>query len=149
MSGGCVIDGESFDLTGILKVVKEQLAAKGISFETCCDAESEEGDDQPKVKVVCVAPNLCQTMEEMGRSPRDQVVMVRVDEPTATRLDAWVETGAVRSRSEAAALFINEGLKVRASELDKLNDALREVKNAKERLRREAREAFGIDEEGT
>ncbi len=65
--------------------------------------------------------------------------MVRVDQETAAKLDTWVETGAVKSRSEAAALFIREGLNVRASELERLNDALRSYADAKERLQREAR----------
>ena len=53
----------------------------------------------------------------------------------------------MKSRSEAAALFIREGLKVRASELERLNDALRSYADAKERLQREARDAFGLDDD--
>jgi hypothetical protein len=69
--------------------------------------------------------------------------MVRVDEGTSKALDAWVETGAVRSRSEAAALFIREGLQVRADELEQLKDALNGVEEAKHRLREKARQVFG------
>jgi hypothetical protein len=54
-----------------------------------------------------------------------------------------VETGAVKSRSEAAALFIKEGLKVRAKELEQLRGALKGVEEAKEKLRARAREVFG------
>ena len=72
--------------------------------------------------------------------------MVRVDQETTTKLDTWVETGAVKSRSEAAALFIREGLKVRESELDRLRDVLQSYNEAKDRLRREARDAFGLDD---
>lgn len=49
----------------------------------------------------------------------------------------------MRSRSEAAALFIQEGLKVREQELDQLGDALQGVEQAKERLREKARDVFG------
>jgi hypothetical protein len=49
----------------------------------------------------------------------------------------------VRSRSEAAALFIREGFKVRAAELEQLQDALRAVEEAKQRLSEKAREVFG------
>ena len=69
--------------------------------------------------------------------------MVRVDEDTRRKLDDWVGSGAVKSRSEAAALFIREGLKVRASELDKLGEAIQGVEEAKERLRKKARDVFG------
>ena len=106
----CVVDAGSFDLNAIFDTVKKQLAERGIDFEALCcpPAESAAGDGsaKAKVKVVCVAPNLKESVEEMGQAARDQVVMVRVDEETAEVLDAWVETGAVKSRSEAAALFI-------------------------------------------
>ena len=46
--------------------------------------------------------------------------------------------------SEAAALFIGEGLAVRASELDRLEEALHDVHAARERLRRAARDAVGL-----
>jgi hypothetical protein len=90
-----------------------------------------------------VAPSLKKSVKEMGESNRDQVVMVRVDHETSKTLDAWVETGAVKSRSEAAALFIREGLQVRASELEKLRGALDEVNAAKERLQERAKDVFG------
>lgn len=131
-------EGIGAELPRILEVVREQLRAHGIDLDAgCCGPESA------KIKVVCVAPDLKATVEELGKSPRDQVVMVRVDAETARDLDAWVETGAVRSRSEAAAVFMREGLQVRAAELSKLRDALREVESARERLRARAREVLG------
>jgi len=56
-----------------------------------------------------------------------------------------VETGAVKSRSEAAALFIKEGLRVRATELSELGESLREVEEARDRLRKRVREVLGED----
>ncbi len=94
-------------------------------------------------KVVCVSPDLKDSVDEMAKSQRDNVVMVRVDEETRNKLDAWVEAGAVKSRSEAAALFIREGLKVRRAELEKLEESLRDLQTAKERVREKAREVFG------
>jgi len=125
--------------SGLWTVIEAQLREQGIDLEaiTCADGQS------PKVKVVCVAPDLQESVVELGKSPRDQVVMVRVDEETSAALDAWVESGAVRSRSEAAALFIREGLKVRAGELEKLRDALRRVEQAKQHLHDRAREVLG------
>jgi Arc/MetJ-type ribon-helix-helix transcriptional regulator len=100
-----------------------------------------------KFKVVCVSPDLKDSVDEMAKSQRDHVVMVRVDEETSRKLDAWVEAGAVKSRSEAAALFIREGLKVRQAELDKLEESLRDLEKARERVREKAREVFGDREE--
>lgn len=144
--------GKKFvDVDGILKHVKSKLEGAGIHIDfegladsACCGPEGEG----PRMKVVCVAPGMKETVEAMGASPRDQVVMVRVDEETRKALDAWVETGAVKSRSEAAALFIREGLKVRKGELDELRESLDGVEAAKDRLRQKAREVFGDPAEG-
>ncbi len=155
---GCVIDCEKLDLPEILNSIREKLAEAGINFESCCcpgagtakdgeEAPDAGASDRAKVKVVCVAPDLQQAVEELCSCSRDQVVMVRVDQETTTKLDTWVETGAVKSRSEAAALFIREGLKVRESELERLRDVLQRYNEANDRLRRESREALGLDED--
>jgi hypothetical protein len=52
----------------------------------------------------------------------------------------------VKSRSEAAALFIREWLAVRKDEIDQLQEALRDVEAARERLRKKAGEIFGDQE---
>ncbi len=127
-------------MSGDWKTILAKLRAIGIDVDNCCGEPGQKGG---KVKIVCVAPDLTTSVAELGKSQRDQVVMVRVDGETNRSLDAWVETGALRSRSEAAALFIREGLKVRQSELDKLKDALREVDQAKAHLRDKARRVLG------
>jgi Arc/MetJ-type ribon-helix-helix transcriptional regulator len=126
------------NLSQIWDRIRDELKTKGIDLDTgCCDAA--EGSP---LKVVCMAGGLSDSLREMGRTTRDQVVMVRIDEDTSRKLDHWVETGAFKSRSEAAALFIREGLKVHARELDELDEALQGVENAKDRLRRKARQVF-------
>ena len=132
-------EASSNDLWGL---IQKKLRDKGIDMEalSCC------APDTSCLKVVCLPIGLGQSLEELGQEVRDQVVMVRVDEDTRRKLDAWVASGAVKSRSEAAALFIREGLKVRASELDKLGEAIQGVEEAKERLRKKARDVFGEQE---
>lgn len=137
---------EGFDLDGILGMVQDELGKAGIDVDLAGEASTWEwpkGDS--RVKVVAVTPGLKSSVEEMSKTPRDQVVMVRVDTETSAALDDWVQTGAVKSRSEAAALFIREGLKVRADELERLKGALNDVHSARERLRQQAREVFGED----
>lgn len=131
----------------IVEAVRRALAGKGIDFE-CCPEQACGDDDACAVKIVCVAPNLTSSVAEVGQSNRDQVVMVRVDSPTSQALDDWVAAGSVKSRSEAAAVFIREGLKVRKGELDQLRDALNEVDRAKKKLEKKAREVFGSDAQG-
>ncbi len=141
---------EDFNINfgGVWKKIQSQLKSRGIDIDFDLgegfDFSSSE-EEWPNIKVVCVAPDLKESVEEMGQTQRDQVVMVRVDEATLESLDAWVATSAVKSRSEAAALFIREGLKVRAAELEQLRDALREVQEAQDRLKERAKEIFGSD----
>jgi Arc/MetJ-type ribon-helix-helix transcriptional regulator len=144
-------NGVNVDFGAVWHKVRAALAERGIDVDCAdgeisvdCSASDEEGGG-PRVKVVCVSPGVKDSVDEMSRTPRDQVLMVRVDEATSRDLDAWVETGAVKSRSEAAALFIREGLKVRQAELTQLREALDDVKQAKDRLRDRAREVFGAE----
>ncbi len=124
-----------------VSVISEKLEELGIKI----DEELEAGlrDLKSGARVVCVASGLGDSVREMGSSPRAHTVMVRVDDLTKRRLDAWVETGAVKSRSEAAALFIREGLQVRMSELNELEEALTKVDEAKRKLREKAKTVFG------
>lgn len=119
--------------------IREQLEAYGVDLESlgCCGPNGSPG------KVVCVSADLRSCLDELSQSARDQVLMVRVDKETLRQLDAWLETDVVKSRSEAAALFIHEGLKVRSSELDELKEALDGVAKARDRLRDAARSVFG------
>lgn len=135
------------DLSRKLQKFQEKLAAHGVELDLPDFIDfPTEGTVAGRFKVVCVSSDLKDSVREMGQSPRDQVVMVRVDDETLKDLDAWVGTGAVKSRSEAAALFIREGLKVRSKELDGLRQALKEVEEAKERLQKVASEILGRSE---
>ena len=126
----------------ILSMIDEQLKKNGIDLKSI----SDDCLSGIPFKVVCVASDLEDSLREMGEETRDQVVMVRIDDETTESLDDWVETGAVKSRSEGAALFIREGLKVRAEELARLKDALADVKAAKEKLREQAKDVLGGQE---
>jgi Arc/MetJ-type ribon-helix-helix transcriptional regulator len=121
--------------------IRHELKDKGIDLDVgCCDT-----DPGSPLKIVCMAGGLSDSLKEMGKTTRDQVVMVRVDEDTSRKLDHWVETGAFKSRSEAAALFMREGLAVHARELDELHEAIDGMKQARENLRRKAREIFASE----
>ncbi len=127
------------EFNDVLSKLGEQLKKQGIDLKKL----SENCLSGIPFKVVWVASDLEDSLREMGEETRDQVVMVRIDDETTESLDDWVETGAVKSRSEGAALFIREGLKVRAEELARLKDALADVKAAKEKLREQAKDVLG------
>ncbi|HXU08717.1 MAG TPA: hypothetical protein VN743_06940 [Blastocatellia bacterium] len=66
-------------------------------------------------------------------SARDHVVMVRVNEDSLRSLDALVQTGIFKSRSEAAAFLISEGVKAQAALFERISERITEI----ERLRAE------------
>ena len=120
---------------GLWAAIQDTLSEAGLDVEL----PDLSGLDPANCKMICMPFGLSTALQEMESEPRDNVVMVRVNDTTKQSLDSWIETGAVKSRSEAAALFIREGLKVRAEELEELEDALRDVERAKDRLRQKAR----------
>jgi len=121
--------------------VSKTLKDHGIDFRIGLAGD----DDLANCTVMCLTGDMKTTVAEMGRAARDQVVMVRIDEDTSDTLDLWIATGAVKSRSEAAALFISEGIKVRSGELEQLREAIEDVIDAKQRLEERARQVIGID----
>lgn len=128
--------------SGLFDRIRTELDRWGIDLEAMsCDDLSPDC-----MKVVCMPAGLRSSLDDLGKKPRGRVVMVRVDDDTSDTLDSWVATGAVKTRSEAAALFIREGLGVREQELAELKDSLRGVETAKDELRRKAREVFGEDD---
>ena len=137
-----VTEDERIERSGLWSVIEAKLESIGVDLEELCT-----GDDLARVrngaKMVCVAPDMGESVRELGRSPRQHVVMVRVDEDTLRKMDAWVETGAVKSRSEASALFIREGLQLRSGELDELEHAIKSVEQARARLHEKAKSVFG------
>jgi Arc/MetJ-type ribon-helix-helix transcriptional regulator len=66
-------------------------------------------------------------------SARDHVVMVRVNDDSLRSLDALVQTGIFKSRSEAAAFLISEGVKAQATLFERISERIKEI----ERLRAE------------
>ena len=124
--------------------IKESLAGAGITLENLGELTALCGNAASRaVKVVAVPLGLREGIDKLNTNPRDRVVMVRVDKDTSEALDSWVQTGALKSRSEAAALFMSEGLKIRSGELGQLKEGLEEVEEAKRRLHERAREVLG------
>ncbi len=64
---------------------------------------------------------------------RDHVVMVRVNDDSLKSLDALVQTSIFKSRSEAAAFLISEGVKAQAALFERISERIKEI----ERLRTE------------
>jgi len=135
---------ESESSKRLARRIRESLAGAGITLENLGELTALCGDAASRaVKVVAVPLGLREGIDKLNTNPRDRVVMVRVDKDTSEALDSWVQTGALKSRSEAAALFMNEGLKIRSGELGQLKEGLEEVEEAKRKLHERAREVLG------
>lgn len=73
---------------------------------------------------------------ESALAARDKVVMVRVNDDSLRSLDALVQTGIFKSRSEAAAFLISEGVKAQAPLFERIWERIKEI----ERLRAELKD---------
>ena len=118
--------------------VRDALIALGVD-PSIVDCANGSGP----IRVVVVQAGLDEARRALSDIPRDQVIMARVDKKTALDLDRWVDIGIAKSRSEAAALFMREGMNLRQSDLDRLSNALQDVAEAKARLRTEAEALIG------
>jgi Arc/MetJ-type ribon-helix-helix transcriptional regulator len=73
---------------------------------------------------------------ESALQARDHVVMVRVNDESLRQLDALVQSGIFKSRSEAAAFLISEGVKAQEVLFGRIAERIKEI----ERLRSELKD---------
>jgi Arc/MetJ-type ribon-helix-helix transcriptional regulator len=73
---------------------------------------------------------------ESALAARDHVVVVRVNDDSLRSLDALVQSGIFKSRSEAAAFLISEGVKAQAVLFERISERIKEI----ERLRAELKD---------
>jgi hypothetical protein len=97
-------------------------------------------------RVVVVQASMEDAVKSLSSGARDQVVMTRINAQTAQALDQWVDAGVAKSRSEAAALFLQEGLKIRQPELDELSGALETLERARKAVKVKAQTLLGKQE---
>ena len=118
----------------VYEAIRRALRSQGLDPDrlTC------QGEDTPR-RVVVVAANLSDSRQQLCRSVRDQVLLLRVDIATISQLDEWVSAGVAKSRAEAAALFLREGLALRKPDLDRLAPALKKLEEARREVQSSAR----------
>lgn len=113
--------------------------------ETCCPEISDlegkkvkcvikmhcpEGEDAEKIKEKV----LLRLGKELGG--RSNVVMTRLNDEDLKKIDALVEVEAFKSRSEAAAFFIKEGVQARADLFQKVASTVEKIRELKEQARK-------------
>ncbi len=93
---------------------------------TCCP----EGEDAEKIKEK-VLLKIGEKLE--GRS---NVVMTRLNDEDLTQIDALVEVDVFKSRSEAAAFFIKEGIQARKDLFKKVMPTVDKIRELKEQAKK-------------
>jgi len=113
--------------------------------------EATKEDDKKKEKVVMMA--CCPEGETQvasqelkdeilmklgkGLGDRGNVVMTRLDDGDLKQIDALVGIEAFRSRSEAAAFFIKQGIQARKDLFEKVMPTVEKIRELKEQAQRE------------
>jgi len=106
---------------------KEKVETKKkVVVAMCCP----EGEAAEKLKENVLA-KLGECME--GRS---NVVMTRLNDDDLGRIDALVEVEVFKSRSEAAAFFIKEGMQTRKDLFQKVMSTVDKIRELKEQARK-------------
>ena len=68
-------------------------------------------------------------------SRRDNVVMVRLNDESITRVDELVEAGVVSSRSEAVAFLVSEGIGAQSELFERIGQKVEQIRKVKQELR--------------
>jgi Arc/MetJ-type ribon-helix-helix transcriptional regulator len=89
-----------------------------------------------------IGRDISRTIERAISAKDDYVVAVKVSHEAQERLDQLVQAGVFRSRAEAAAFLIDEGIAAQAPLFDRVQQKLSEI----ERLRAELRGMVGKTE---
>lgn len=82
--------------------------------------------------------NLGKSVEESVRSAlagRDNVIAVRVNDEALSAIDALVDAGLFKTRSEAGAFLIHEGIRARTDILQQVRDTVAEITRLRENLK--------------
>lgn len=90
--------------------------------------------------------NIGQTLGEALQG-RGNVVMVRVNDETLQHLDMLVEAELARSRSEAAAMLITEGVKANTQVFDRIREITDQIAALRSQLRDSVQSAAGETEQ--
>lgn len=115
----------------------------GAALDPQPDAQSSQAET-PKAKATdpnAPLKNAWKQVENIGQTlgealqGRGNVVMVRVNDDTLAHLDMLVEAELARSRSEAAALLISEGMKVNGPLFDRIRQITDQISALRSQLR--------------
>jgi Arc/MetJ-type ribon-helix-helix transcriptional regulator len=111
-------------------VEKGDAKRKKVAMMVCCP-EGESKVVSPQLKDEILMKLGC------GLGDRGNVVMTRLDDADLKQIDALVEVEAFKSRSEAAAFFIRQGMLARKDLFEKVMPTVAKIRELKEQAKRE------------
>ncbi len=145
MSEETVIDGQAHD---------PQAASTGSATAAANDASAgpaTSGAKAPQASGSTLkgawkqVENIGQTLGEALQG-RGNVVMVRVNDDTLAHLDMLVEAELARSRSEAAALLIGEGMKANVPLFERIRQITDQIAALRGQLRQSVQDEESVDQ---
>lgn len=103
---------------------------KKVTMMVCCpEGEGKIASPQLKDEILMKLGS--------GLGDRGNVVMTRLDDADLKQIDALVEVEAFKSRSEAAAFFIRQGIQARKDLFEKVMPTVEKIRELKEQAKRE------------
>jgi Arc/MetJ-type ribon-helix-helix transcriptional regulator len=115
--------------------------------------EKKKESEDSKVGILCACPedlSSIQNIQQVAHSIRDilkergNVIMTRLSDEDLEEIDALVEVELFKSRSEAVAYFIHEGIKARKDLFEKVKPTVDKIRQ----LKKEARETLEKPKQG-
>jgi Arc/MetJ-type ribon-helix-helix transcriptional regulator len=107
---------------------EEEGEADAECMEVCCHDEASGLAKRVKKKVLI---GLAEDFEGRGN-----VVMTRLNDQDLKQIDALVEVEVFKSRSEAAAFFIKEGIEARKDLFQKVMPTVDKIRDLKEQAKK-------------
>jgi Arc/MetJ-type ribon-helix-helix transcriptional regulator len=72
---------------------------------------------------------------ERAMNVRDTTVLLRLSDESSDKVDTLVSAGVFRSRGEAAAFLVEEGIKAQSALFQRIQDKLTEIEKLRDELR--------------
>ena len=108
---------------------EDKRREKAVIMACCSDGEGKVVSPELKDEILLKLGK--------GLGDRGNVVMTRLDDADLEQIDALVEVEAFKSRSEAAAFFIKQGIEARKDLFEKVMPTVGKIRELKEQAKRE------------
>lgn len=109
------------------KKISPEKEEKAVMVAAACCPEGEDAERIKEKVLLKIGERL---------DGRSNVVMTRLNDEDLTQIDALVEVEAFKSRSEAAAFFIKEGIQARKDLFHKVMPTVDKIRELKEQAKR-------------